>query len=133
MGTIFEYYLKFMSLANRSMGLLDVAFLNCFINSLHTDIHRDVIVQFPTSILRAISLAKFYEEKYASINNSISSNYSHRYSPILSNHKVIVHVKLNTTTTSSHNATVNVKQNPITTTMPPFLPTFSFSYQKFKY
>ena len=34
-GTVSDYYLKFMSLANRSSGLSDDALLNCFLSGLH--------------------------------------------------------------------------------------------------
>ena len=40
------------------------ALLDCFISGLKPDIRRDVIAQAPTSMIRTISLAKLYEEKY---------------------------------------------------------------------
>ena len=36
--SVSDYYLKFMSLANRSLGLSNEAFLNCFISGLNPDI-----------------------------------------------------------------------------------------------
>ncbi|WVY91182.1 hypothetical protein V8G54_036696 [Vigna mungo] len=57
--TIFDYYLKFMALANRSKGLTDGDVLNCFLSGLNSDIIRDVVAQSPTNVLRAMSLAKF--------------------------------------------------------------------------
>jgi len=53
-----------MTLANRSTGLSPEALLKCFISGLNIDIHRNVIVQCPTTLLGAVSLAKLYEEKY---------------------------------------------------------------------
>ena len=42
-GTVSDYYLKFMSLANRSEELGAVAILNCFLSGLQKDIKRDVV------------------------------------------------------------------------------------------
>jgi hypothetical protein len=51
-------------LANRAQGLSPEAVLDCFISGLKTDIKRDVIAQTPSSLSRAFSLAKLYEDKY---------------------------------------------------------------------
>ncbi|KAI5428894.1 hypothetical protein KIW84_033764, partial [Lathyrus oleraceus] len=72
-----EYYLQFTSLANRVYGLsndalidcfisgLNVnALIDCFISGLNVDIHRDILIHTPTSI---VSLTKVYEEKYTPI------------------------------------------------------------------
>nr|KYP42804.1 hypothetical protein KK1_035786 [Cajanus cajan] len=63
-GSVSNYYLKFMSLANRSFGLNDEALLKCFMSGLNADIKRDVMALLPTSLLRAVALAKLYEDKY---------------------------------------------------------------------
>ena len=63
-GSVSDYYLKFMSLANRSQGLPQEAVLSCFLSGLHTEIRRDVTAQSPTSLLLAVALAKLYEERY---------------------------------------------------------------------
>ena len=46
-GTIANYYLKFMALANRSEGLTPEALCNYFISGLNKDIRRDVVAQAP--------------------------------------------------------------------------------------
>jgi len=62
--SVSEYYLKFMSLANRFEGLGEAAILNCFISGLKVDIKRDVMALSPSTLLRAVALAKLYEDKY---------------------------------------------------------------------
>lgn len=81
--TVSDYYLKFMSLANRSSGLQDDALLNCFWSGLHTEIRRDVVAQAPTSLLRVVALAKLYEERYFPVSKT-SSIPVRCYSPISS-------------------------------------------------
>ncbi|KAH1211681.1 hypothetical protein GmHk_14G040071 [Glycine max] len=61
-GLVSDYYLKFMSLTNRSLGLCNEAFLNCFISGLNPDIRRDVVAMCPPTLLHAVSLAKLFEE-----------------------------------------------------------------------
>ena len=63
-GSVSEYYLKFMSLAKRSEGLGEAAILNCFISGLKVDIKRDVMALSLLTLLRAVALAKLYEDKY---------------------------------------------------------------------
>lgn len=58
-----DYYKDFMILANRVEGLTDDALLDCFISGHKGDIKRDVIAQSPTSLLRAVSLARLFNEK----------------------------------------------------------------------
>lgn len=43
-GSVSNYCLKFMSLANRSEGLSKNVLLNCFMSGLDFDIRRDVVV-----------------------------------------------------------------------------------------
>jgi len=50
-GTVSEYYLKFMALANISKGLSDAPMLNCFLSGLNRDIKRDMMAQCPTNLL----------------------------------------------------------------------------------
>ena len=61
-GSVDDYYLHFVALANRSFGLQQEVVLACFLSGLHTEIWRDVVAQSPTSLLRAMVLAKLYEE-----------------------------------------------------------------------
>ena len=77
-GSVSEYYLKFMSLANRSFGLTQEALLNCFLSGLHTEIRRDVVAQSPTSLLRAVALAKLYEDRYSPNQKFQHSTYTQK-------------------------------------------------------
>ncbi|KAK2367199.1 hypothetical protein QL285_080510 [Trifolium repens] len=63
-GTVAEYYLQFTSLANRVYGLSNDALIDCFISGLPPEIRREVLIHTPTSIIKVVSLAKLYEEKY---------------------------------------------------------------------
>jgi hypothetical protein len=67
-GTVAEYYLKFTSLANRVYGLSNDALIDCFVSGLNVDIRRDVVLHTPISLVKAMSLAKVYEEKYSAQN-----------------------------------------------------------------
>ncbi|GAU41241.1 hypothetical protein TSUD_97760 [Trifolium subterraneum] len=64
-GTVSEYYLQFTSLANRVYGLSNDALIDCFVSDLNDDIRRDVLIHTPISLVKAMSLAKVYEEKYS--------------------------------------------------------------------
>lgn len=63
LSSVTEYYKEFMILANRVEGLTEDALLDCFISGLKQDIKRDVIAQSPSSLLRAASLARLFDEK----------------------------------------------------------------------
>nr|KYP38561.1 hypothetical protein KK1_040187 [Cajanus cajan] len=63
-GYVQDYYAQFTALANRVQGVTTEALLDCFVGGLKPDIRRDVIAQSPTTLLRSVSLAKLYEEKY---------------------------------------------------------------------
>lgn len=69
-GTVAEYYMEFTSLANRSEGLTNEALIDCFVSGLHEDIKRDVKAMTPHTILRAVSLAKLFEEKVSNITQT---------------------------------------------------------------
>jgi len=62
--TVQDYYNQFTTLANRVQGVTTEALIDCFVGGLKPDIQRDVIAQSPTTLLRCVSLAKLYEEKY---------------------------------------------------------------------
>jgi len=64
-GSVHEYYVKFTVLANRVQGITSEALLDCFVGGLRQDIRRDVLVQDPKTLMRCVSLAKLFEEKYA--------------------------------------------------------------------
>jgi hypothetical protein len=65
-GTVNDYYLKFTALANRVYGLSTDAMVDCFVSGLNPEIRRDVMIHTPVTIVKAVSLAKVYEEKYNS-------------------------------------------------------------------
>jgi hypothetical protein len=73
-GTVAEYYLQFTSLANRVYGLSNDALIDCFVSGLSADIRRDVLIHTPTSIVKDVSLAKIYEEKYLSTTKTQKIN-----------------------------------------------------------
>lgn len=58
-----EYYHQFTVLANRVEGLTDEALMDCFLSGLKEPIRREVVAQTPTSLLRAGSLARLFDEK----------------------------------------------------------------------
>lgn len=62
-GSVNEYYLEFTALANRVYGLSSDALLDCFISGLQSDLKHEVMVQSPNSILKAVAIAKLFEEK----------------------------------------------------------------------
>nr|KYP74492.1 Retrotransposable element Tf2 [Cajanus cajan] len=64
-GSVNDYYVEFTNLANRIYGVSAEALLDCFISGLKPDIKREIIAQAPNSLLKAISLARLFEEKYS--------------------------------------------------------------------
>ncbi|KAJ1381237.1 Retrotransposon gag domain [Sesbania bispinosa] len=62
-GFVADYYNEFMMLANRSEELSEAALLDCFISGLHDSIRRDVLAQSPSTLVRAVSLARLFDEK----------------------------------------------------------------------
>ncbi|WVZ21224.1 hypothetical protein V8G54_008546 [Vigna mungo] len=81
-GSVSDYYVKFMSLANRSVGLTDEALLNCFLSGLHVEIKRYVLALSPPTLLRAVALAKLFEERYIPAPKTSNTTYTTRYSRI---------------------------------------------------
>ncbi|XP_014499673.1 uncharacterized protein LOC106760763 [Vigna radiata var. radiata] len=63
--SVHEYYVQFIALANKIYGVSSEALLDCFISGLKPDIRREIIAQAPNTILKAISLARLFEEKYS--------------------------------------------------------------------
>ena len=58
--------------------------MDCFISGLKEDIKGDVLSQCPTTLLRAVSLAKLYEDRYTSNFKSIfapTTTRSYNHSP----------------------------------------------------
>ena len=65
---------------NKSLGLSDEVFLNCFISGLNPDICRDVVAMNPPNLLCAVALAKLFEEKYNPVPKYTCSSYIQKYS-----------------------------------------------------
>nr|KYP46454.1 Transposon Ty3-I Gag-Pol polyprotein [Cajanus cajan] len=74
-NSVQAYYVQFTALANRVQGVTQEALLDCFVGGLKPDIRRDVIAQSPPSLLRTVSLAKLYEEKYTIKPKPFSSSF----------------------------------------------------------
>ncbi|MCH89640.1 hypothetical protein A2U01_0010540, partial [Trifolium medium] len=70
-GTVSDYYMQFTALANKVYGLSIDALVDCFISGLNPEIRRDVMIHTPITIVKDVSLAKVYEEKY---NSTIDDN-----------------------------------------------------------
>ena len=81
------------------MGSPQMPLPDCFITGLKSEICRDVIAQDPTSMIRAVSLAKLYEEKHVPKQKTYPSQIS------------------------SKPATTTLNQTHKTTGFPPLLPT----------
>ncbi|XP_072073814.1 uncharacterized protein [Arachis hypogaea] len=60
LGTMSDYYNKFVALANRTQIDPPDALKDCFISGLKSDIRREVKVQCPPSLMRAVTLARLY-------------------------------------------------------------------------
>ncbi|WVY92276.1 hypothetical protein V8G54_037790 [Vigna mungo] len=99
-NSVQNYYVKFTTLANRVQGVTTEALLDCFVGGLKPDIRRDVLAQNPTTLLRCVSLAKLYEEKYISKPKPYHNTFSR-----------------NTPATNP-----NLSQSLKTTSLPPLLP-----------
>ncbi|MCI12891.1 hypothetical protein A2U01_0033999, partial [Trifolium medium] len=67
-----------MTLANRVYSLSNDALIDCFVSGLNDDIRRDVLIHTPISLVKAMSLAKVYEEKY-SFTPKPQKNYSNSH------------------------------------------------------
>lgn len=83
MGTIAEYYLEFTSLANRSEGSNSESPVDCFIGGLNDDIWRDVKSLSPQSMVKAVALAKLFEEKYLTQTKPKSFRFNPKQPPNL--------------------------------------------------
>jgi len=70
-GSVTDYYKEFVALANRTNLEPPEALKDCFISGLGLEIKREVKAQCPLSLMRAVSLARLYEDK-ASPNTKIT-------------------------------------------------------------
>jgi len=106
--SVHDYYTHLTALANRVQGVTSEALIDCFVGGLKPDIQRDVIAQAPTTLIRCVSLAKLYEEKYTSKTKPLHDPYPFR------------HPQTNTASSQSIKSTSlpPLLQAPITTTFP---------------
>nr|KYP52819.1 hypothetical protein KK1_025354 [Cajanus cajan] len=63
-GSMKDYYFEFTALSNQVSRVTTDALLDCFLNGLNSDVKRDVLAHGPDSILKAVSLARLFQEKY---------------------------------------------------------------------
>lgn len=63
-GTVGEYYMDFTSLANIVDGLSSEALMDCFLSGLKANKCRDVRAMSPSTLAKAVALAKLFEERY---------------------------------------------------------------------
>ena len=106
--SVHDYYTHLTALANRVQGVTSEALIDCFVGGLKPDIQRDVIAQAPTTLIRCVSLAKLYEEKYTSKTKPLHDPYPFR------------HPQTNNASSQSIKSTSlpPLLQAPITTTFP---------------
>ncbi|XP_072062290.1 uncharacterized protein [Arachis hypogaea] len=64
-GSVTEYCSEFVALENHTNVEPPDALRDCFISGLKPDVRREVKAQCPPSLMRAISLARLYEDKFA--------------------------------------------------------------------
>nr|KYP65516.1 hypothetical protein KK1_011752 [Cajanus cajan] len=98
-GLVQEYYKEFTALANCVYGVNPDALLDCFLSGLQPDIRRDVIAQAPNSMIRTVSLAKLYKEKYSPQHRTFQTH------------------------SLTKNPSYSINQTHKTTSLPPLLPT----------
>ncbi|XP_072062044.1 uncharacterized protein [Arachis hypogaea] len=63
-GSVSDFYAEFVALDNRTHIEPADALRDCFISSLQANIRCEVKAQCPPSVMRAISLARLYEDKF---------------------------------------------------------------------
>ena len=112
-----EYYNEFLLLANRSQGLTEAALLDCFISGLKDPIRRDVLAQSPCIVLKAVSLARLFDEK-ATLGLSVPHNRPTSYSTFKVNPNSGTS-SLQKSNSSSPNALPPILPTPLTKASPP--------------
>ncbi|XP_054820707.1 uncharacterized protein LOC129319639 [Prosopis cineraria] len=71
-----SYHQQFMTLANRTEGVTDDALLDCFVGGLKPKLRREVVARSPGNLLKAVSLARLFNEKYH-LGNWVSKGKGH--------------------------------------------------------
>jgi len=77
-----EYYKEFVALANHIDIKPPKALRDCFISGLQSKIEREAKAQCPPSLMRAVSLARLYEDKCI-----LTTKVTHRPQTFWSQHK----------------------------------------------
>ncbi|KOM58233.1 hypothetical protein LR48_Vigan11g126700 [Vigna angularis] len=108
-GTVGEYYKAFIGLANCVSRINNEALLDCFLSGLQTEIRRDVMALSPPSLVKAVALAKLFEEKYNPPNAAKNPVYLPRSSTIVPNR-------------TSYNTKTDTSSSLPKSTLPPLLP-----------
>jgi len=103
-SSVTDYYTEFIALANRTNIEPPEALRYCFISGLHNDIKREVKAQCPPSLLRAVSLARLYEDKFTPISKTTMGPSPYRPTPLPPKHN-------------------SLSRPPLKTSLPPLLPT----------
>ncbi|XP_072064358.1 uncharacterized protein [Arachis hypogaea] len=81
LGTVSNYYSKFVALANRTQIDSPNALKDYFISGLKSDIRQEVKAQCPPSLMRPVTLARLYEDKFPSVSRSTYGPASPRPQP----------------------------------------------------
>lgn len=110
-GNLEEYNLKFLTLANRTEDMSEDALLDCYVGGLKPALRRDVLVQRPTTVLSAMTLAKLFDGTSPGSGSPRSQDLPHYVK-----HKTPAIVPVNTATSSTTSG--GGKSN-----LPPLLPT----------
>ncbi|XP_077217922.1 uncharacterized protein LOC143852425 [Tasmannia lanceolata] len=63
-SSIEDYQRRFEDHSNKVTGLSESFLISFFISGLKSDLKRELLIEQPTSLIHAISLARLYEQKY---------------------------------------------------------------------
>jgi len=80
-GSIEEYYAEFVALTNHTNIEPPDAFKDCFMIGLCINIKCEVKVQCPSSLIRAMSLARLYEDKFSPTFKPSNDTNTNEYQP----------------------------------------------------
>ena len=108
-GSIHDYNLQVTALACRTYGMHLEAILDCFVSDLKPDLRREEMAQNPISLMRAVSLANFFEDKY---NYKQKSTYGNTKTFQYTSH-------YNTNKPNTNQITTNTSSPPLLPTLKP--------------
>jgi len=78
-GSMTYYYTEFVALANRTNIEPLETLKDCFVSGLREEIRWEVKAQCPTSLMRVVSLARLYEDKFTFRLKITPGPNAHRY------------------------------------------------------